>query len=403
MQMNVKQRSAAIVLAGAALAAATAQASGLQPASTLDTSALFEPAQLYISAGQFGVMGGNIHLRDGQGVDRSGQPVTTGPTQTKLFRNYVYSYGVVKFRLGERVDCMLEDIPAAEADFNPGLAWVGRYQLASFQVESQQKDLTCSVAAAVGPGRFRLIGGYVRTDAEVDKTEAIAGPIYATLHLTGHSSAWRFGMAYEIPESGIRAVLMYQQDQPTALTGIPLAYVPNQVQPTAAGTYRINTALPRTIQLDLQSGIRPGWLAFTSFNWQRWSDLQNLPNASSDAVLPDSTPLYLRNALAVRAGVAHQWNDKLVLFSALTWMQGVAGHSNPASTQTAIPSNNTGGVILGGKYSISANMDVKFAFSASRMNGGSYLQVGPTGPQAQGGKFSGTWFYGENISLAVHF
>lgn len=164
------------------------------------------------------------------------------------------------------------------------------------------------IAAGVNPVEALVLGGIL------NNTEA-------TLKFDGdYEPGYRIGVAYEIPEIALRAQLMYRSEinhTPdgtfTLFTGVPDPAVGD-------GT------LPQSVELKLQSGIAPGWLAFGSVRWTDWSVLDTLDYTILGGPLPGDRELeyFYRDGWTVTGGIGHAFNDNISGVIGLTWDRGVS-------------------------------------------------------------------------------
>lgn len=210
-----------------------------------------------------------------------------------------------------------------------------------------------------------------------------AGPIElsnAFLDLRGQDYGYRVGLAYEIKEIALRAQLMYrsgteygadgsltlptgallgaeaqrlgaraqvlgQQAAAAAAAGnLALAGQLKQqamatgqaAQQTLGAAYAaaasdrrsalpaIGTgALPQSVELKLQSGVAPGWLAFGSIKWTDWSTTTQLIAAAPSIGLTQTNDYFWKDGWTVTAGVGHAFSDNVSGLMALTYDQGV--------------------------------------------------------------------------------
>src|SRR5690606_9762903 len=75
--------------------------------------------------------------------------------------------------------------------------------------------------------------------------------------------------------------------------------------------------MPDVVELKVQSGIAPGWLAFGSVKWTDWSQLQKIPFCRAAVTgtcttANDVTTLDLgyRDGWTISGGVGHKFNDQ---------------------------------------------------------------------------------------------
>ncbi|TIN55201.1 MAG: transporter, partial [Mesorhizobium sp.] len=106
--------------------------------------------------------------------------------------------------------------------------------------------------------------------------------------------------------------------------------------------------MPDTVELKLQSGIAPGWLAFGSLKWVNWSLLQSVPicvvgTPAGACVTGDalhsgqitSLDLMYRDGWTVTGGIGHKFNDQWSAAGQLSWDRGTShGYGSQTDTWT---------------------------------------------------------------------
>ena len=85
--------------------------------------------------------------------------------------------------------------------------------------------------------------------------------------------------------------------------------------------------LPQSVELKVQSGIAPGWLAFGSVRWTDWSVLDKLDYtifAPGDLGGPRELEYYYRDGWTVTGGIGHAFSETISGVVGLTWDRGVS-------------------------------------------------------------------------------
>ncbi|CDZ60450.1 Outer membrane protein E [Neorhizobium galegae bv. orientalis] len=271
----------------------------------------------------------------------------------------------------EGFDCLVDYSQPYGAHTNPGAGWAGANQNIETKINSDNYALTCSYKFDAGPGDLRVIAGgnYLQMDGFKERlvlapgTPAVgvlAGTGVGRLDLEGDGWGWRAGLAYEIPEYALRASLMYYSQ-------VKLKDVTGEVDLTAlspalgagipgAGTVipvEGSTAMPEAIELKLQSGIAPDWLAFGSVKWTNWSVLQRIPFYNAGGVEVTALELGYRDGWTVTGGVGHKFNEQWSGAVSLTWDRGTSqGFGTLTDTWT---------VGAGVAYSPNKNVEIRLA------------------------------------------
>lgn len=247
----------------------------------------------------------------------------------------------------ENADCMFDYSEPWGAHLKPGRNWAGANQNIETKVESRNYALTCSYRFDAGPGQLRLIGGAFyqevfgfkeRLVQDLTGVPARFGGLLSgvgRLDLEGDGWGWRAGVAYEIPEYALRASLVYNSEvKLDDITGtLNLSQVPGS--PGILPVYG-SQAMPDTLELKMQSGIAPDWLAFGSVKWTDWSQLQRIPfYVKGTTTEITSLDLGYRDGWTVSGGIGHKFNDQWSGAVSLTWDRGTSqGYGTQTDTWT---------------------------------------------------------------------
>jgi long-chain fatty acid transport protein len=324
---------------------------------------LFDASQFSIQSGVIYVMPQrklkntkDTDPSDGLGINGTGG----GSTSTNETENYAIPYGGLKGGYGD-VDCLVDYSEPFGAHTNPGANWVGAQSNIETKVSSRNYGATCSYKFDVGPGQLRLIGGTFYQEIEGSKERLVVSPVVLAgispafagyngigrLDLDDSAWGWRAGIAYEIPEYALRASLVYNSRvKYDNLTGtVDLTQVPVGA---GAASGRITNVFgaaeaPDSLELKVQSGIAPDWLAFGSVKWTNWSVLQSISlcpvatrgtacSATSGTQLTSLDLLY-RDGWTVTGGIGHKFNDQWSGAVSLTWDRGTS-HGYGAQTDS---------------------------------------------------------------------
>src|SRR5690606_34117088 len=105
---------------------------------------------------------------------------------------------------------------------------------------------------------------------------------------------------------------------PAAALGVGMLPTPASVPAIGIGE------LPQSVELKLQSGIAPGWLAFGSVKWTDWSAMTTLDVVRPGAGLVSRNEYYWRDGWTVTGGVGHAFTDTISGSVSLTWDRGVS-------------------------------------------------------------------------------
>jgi long-chain fatty acid transport protein len=311
----------------------------------------------------------------------------------------------IKVNIIEPVDCLgtYTEPYGADADYGTGNAYSPT--ASEFKVETKDFGLTCSYKMQMGKGVARLIGGvsYQEVDAFQARQTLLAfgNTGLGKFNLSDDAWSWRIGAAYEIPEIAFRASLVYNARYSYDLagtvntTGFGPVLGPTIPLPLVTGIFPItaSTEIPQAVELKMQSGIAPGWLAFGSIRWQEWSKLQSIP---IDGVIRVTTgtvstttsfdPFY-QDGWTISGGVGHKFNDQLSGAASITWDRGTSTVSGYQS--------DTWTVSAGGSYTPNKKIEVRLGGSLGVLTSGS------SGPAGTDPANFVTYEYGNDLVAAL--
>lgn len=253
------------------------------------------------------------------------------------------------------LDCMFDYSQPYGAHSKPGANWAGANQNIETKINSDNYALTCSYKFDAGPGQLRVIGGgsYLQMDGFKERLVVapelfglpplapfgLTGSGVGRLDLEGDGWGWRAGLAYEIPEYAFRASLMYYSEvKLNDVSGtVDLTNVPGALgvilgpggTPLVPGAGTVipvsgSTAMPDVIELKVQSGIAPDWLAFGSVKWTDWSQLQRIPFFAANGAEVTALDLGYRDGWTVMGGIGHKFNEQWSGAASVTWDRGTS-------------------------------------------------------------------------------
>ncbi|TPM11290.1 transporter [Mesorhizobium sp. B2-3-11] len=247
-----------------------------------------------------------------------------------------------KVQVVQGVDCMVDYSQPWGAHTAPGI-WNGALSNIETDIRSDNYAGTCSYKMDAGKGQLRFIGGLFYQDISGFKESLVNvfPALTGRVDLKTSGWGWRAGIAYEIPDIALRASLVYNSK-------VKLDNIEGTLDLTSIGRgitpiYGSTQYMPDTLELKLQSGIAPGWLAFGSVKWVNWSVLQSVPicpvgfPASScftgSPAAVTSLDLMYRDGWTVTGGLGHKFNDQWSAAGQLSWDRGTS-HGYGAQTDT---------------------------------------------------------------------
>lgn len=414
--MNLKRR--VLTVTAGLLFASAAHAGGLERGG-YNIDLLFDPSDYAAEASATYVNPQrelndvvDINPANGLGSNGLGGGATDGVRDTESY--WVPRVGI-KAAIGEGFDCMADYSQPWGAHSNPGKNWAGANDNIETKVESDNYAATCSYKWAVGPGQLRVIGGVFYQEVGGFKERLVAPAIAVAplsgvgrLDLEGTGWGWRAGVGYEIPEYAVRASLVYNSavDLDDLSGSIDLRQVSFPVAPGVRipGTkYDVfgSASMPDSLELKIQSGIAPDWVAFGSVKWTDWSQLQVLdfcPRVANPLTPCTSLNLLYRDGWTISGGVGHKFTDKLSGAVSLTWDRGT---SHGFGTQT-----DTWSLGTGVSYAATENVEFRLAGAVGILTGGSSGPMqfeGETVGDEVRYKFDDDFFGAISTSLKVKF
>ncbi|BCM20117.1 OmpP1/FadL family transporter [Mesorhizobium sp. J8] len=350
-----------------------------------DIDLLFDPAQITGEVTGTYVMP-QRDIKNAKDTDPS-DGTLTGPTFSSSARdteNYWVPNAGIKIGMGP-IDCLGDYSQPIGAHSAPGANWAGAQSNVETKVESEAFGATCSYKMDAGKGQIRFIGGVFHEDVSGFKEQLVAPlppfiPLtgIGRLDLEGDGWGWRAGVAYEIPDIALRASLVYNSAvKLDNLTGtLDLTQLPAGGNPLLGRVTDVygSSEVPQSVELKLQSGIAPGWLAFGSIKWVDWSVLQSIPFCptatkgliactTTSPVRATSLDLLYRDGWTVAAGIAHKFNDQWSGAAGITWDRGT---TTGLSAQT-----DTWTLSAGVAYTPTQNIEVRLGGALGVLTSGS--------------------------------
>lgn len=310
--MNNKTFKSLLAVSVASLAiVGTAQAGGFTRGKA-DTQIIYEE--------------GNFNMRSSVTIVSPTREYTKAPNGLvghDFADTYVVPSAAVKMNVTDDLRCGLTMVNnnGAKSSQPVGTGPVGTGTVKT-DISTYEFGATCGYKFDLSKGRLWIVGGgFVETLDVLKLADVSAAPGVqgAALNLDGTDYGFRVGAAYEIPEIALRTELMYRSGTSYGASGtFTIPGVPVPLASTATGE------LPQSVELNIQSGVAPGWLAFGSVKWTDWSVTKVLdvytPGAGALAHTVDT--FFWRDGWTVSAGVGHAFTDTISGLAAITWDRG---------------------------------------------------------------------------------
>ncbi len=390
--MTTKSISKLFVAALACAVSAPAMAGGLERGG-YNIDLLFDPSEYVLEGTATFVMPQRdvYDAKDNPSPLKGGGPLPAGwSTTADDSENYWSPRIGAKAAIGDMADCMFDYSQPWGAHLKPG-QWQGSSYNIETKVKSNNYAATCRVKFDVGNGVFSVIGGGFFQEISGYKYRQVVSPValgpaypnlftgIGKLDMEGNGWGWRAGLAYEIPEIAFRASLVYNSAVDHDLTGsVDLTSIPAIPTHPVLSVYGGKVvpiygqvSMPDSVELKVQSGIAPGWLAFGSVKWTDWSQIQVIPFCAtgtspcmpSAAGALNTLDLFYRDGWTVSGGVGHKFNDQWSGAVSLTWDRG---------TSTVI-GTQTDSWVLGAQaiYSPNKNIELKLSGALGLLTSGS--------------------------------
>lgn len=343
---------------------------------------------LLFDESRFATEAGVTHVapqRELKNVRRLETP-TVAPERVKVKDSYTVPRFGVKANVFDPVDCLATYTEPYGANANYGADNAYSPTGVEFKVDTRDYGLTCSYKIQMGNGAAHIIGGvsYQEVDAFLSRQQlrARGNPGIAIFQLSDEAWSWRVGAAYEIPEMAFRASVLYSGRYnydglagTVDTTGFALGEWEKRLQNTGIFPVTAAAEIPQALEVKVQSGIAPGWLAFGSIRWQEWSKLGIIPilgvKNPINPALPNSDvsfDLLYRDGWTVTGGIGHSFTDTLSGAVSVTWDRGT---STTSGYQTDLW--NFG---VGGSYKPNEHIEIRLGGSLGYWTSGESVFTG---------------------------
>ena len=370
MGLNNTFKSVALALLTSSALSTAAIAGGFDRGG-VNIDQLFDTDRFGVS-GQITYVSPQRSVKNVTRTSNAASPFLPGLTTARI--NQDSSFAVprlgAKFNVGEGTNCLASYSEPFGADNTNGLNNALSASSVEFSVDTQDYGLTCayqfgagttkvgdSFISIVGGVSYQEFQGFLSRQSFLDLANAgITGTVglvpggtvtdtsgLGQFNVDGNSIGWRAGLAYEIPDIALRALVLYHSKYDYDLSGIQdnRGFGVADAAPNATAAITAQTEIPQALEIKLQSGIAPGTLAFANFKWQDWSKVDIVPivggvtatAAGPGFAIPTSLAFEAgyRDGYTVNVGIGKQLNEQLSGLLSIGWDRGT---STASGTQT---------------------------------------------------------------------
>ena len=356
------------VLGAAALAAVgcMAQAGGIDR-SGQGISTLFEPGELVEFT--FGYVSPD--------VVGSGSPLNPPASSGDAGPGYGLWSMAYKRPLNDKVDLgLIIDQPfGADIDYPAGTG----YPMQGSSATLRSTAIT-ALARYHFSERFSLHGGL---RAQRVTGEAVVTPVpgYTLDAESDVGIGYSLGVAYEIPDIALRAVLTWNSSVSHSVDSTETGPVPS--------TAGFDMTTPQSINLDFQTGIAEGTLLMASVRWVEWSKFDITP-PGYNTVPGDPLVEYGDDRFSYTLGIGRRFSDQWAGSVTLGYEPAVGGTSSNLS-----PTDGYKSLAVGASYT-QGNMKIS--------GGLRYIEIGDTVSNAPiSGNFSGNTGWAAGLKVSYTF
>ncbi len=240
-------------------------------------------------------------------------------------------------------------------------------------VDSTAFTFGCGYGLNIGKGRLTLFGG--------PKFEILHGVFSGDILNDGatgpnagendnieydmsssYDPGYIAGIGYEIEEYAVKVSLAYHSSIEHEMEGTVTTGAFLHSSRPASDTVETEVKTPAAVNLNVQTGVMPGWLVFGSLRWANWSELTGLDVVSSTGQLDVDLSLFDKDTLDYSFGVGHQLTDNIALLASFGSTITLDDDSDEGtSLRQAVGDNYTFG--FGGRYKVNDMISVNGGYA----------------------------------------
>ncbi|MTI45626.1 hypothetical protein E1178_18640 [Roseibium hamelinense] len=346
---------------------------------------LFDPGRFVIE-GTYKYVDRNVDYMATSATLFGGVPVP-GRATSRATPNIWNYQGALKFQITDDIACMGRVNDPYQIEENLDETWQGRFSLTKTSAGSTAWNASCSYRFQVQDGHFiRAIGGAGIVDLTyyAENLTALSAtasaPTKVDLQSADPGWGWRAGIAYEVPQYAIRASVIYDSPVSVDLDGT------TEVTGVTAFDSFASITLPQSVELNVQSGIAPKWLASFGVKWVNWSSVEELTVANAAGALTVDRFLGYKDGWTVRAAIGHQFNDWASFQTGIQWDRGIG--------QTYSDTYSLG---VGGSFALNEHMEWSIGTAATYKTPGN----GDLTNRASANQAATNYDYGSSWAYAI--
>ncbi|WP_417258874.1 OmpP1/FadL family transporter [Celeribacter sp.] len=221
-------------------------------------------------------------------------PSPAGSQSGKMAKDYVLPGAAYKRDLSDKLSfALIWDQP-----FGADVAYPAA---TGYAYGGSTARVTSNSLTAVGryklSDRFSIHGG-VRSITSSGEVSLSSGYTMSTSKETDYG--YLIGASYEIPDIALRASLTYNSEITHDFTATDFT-----------GPHTMTTTLPKSVNLDFQTGIAADTLLMASVRWADWTSFDISPAGFTIASGGSSLVSYDNDTFSYTLGVGRRFNDKL--------------------------------------------------------------------------------------------
>ena len=324
-------------------------------------------------------------------VNRVG--ITQTPAESDNFVEDLFlPHFQIKAAIAKNIDCLFAYRQPFGTDQDHDVDWEGRFFATRTDLDVQSLGVDCAYVNNLSTeSRILYIAGLrVERSEAVINNQVSSAAITQGANLSGPDSAaineldsteigYTLGIAYQIPSKGISASLVYNSETNHEYSGTQRIEVPVGVVGAASTVIEspisLNVANPQSLQLNVSSGIKPGWLAFGFARWVDWSTFEELAITNELTGAVSVGDIGWSDTLTVGLGIGHRLNKRNSI-SALLFADEDASNDQLRGARTSVADSI--GIRFGWTANVTKKSYIKASFSYRRLEATETLGFLPT-------------------------